>query len=140
MLQYFRPGLYLSETDGAGATQVVYTNEPLLYGNLVSQYRLTGGLWLPSYYLTDALGSSDRLTDSTGTVLDHYLYKAFGELLTTPGSTVNPFTYVGRVGYYSDIASLHLDYIRARWYQRNRARFFSIDPRRNRRSIALGKV
>jgi hypothetical protein len=85
----------LSETDQNDVTQVIYTLEPSVYGNLLSQRR-SG---VTNYFLFDALGSTDRLADGTGTVTDSYIYQAFGTILPNSGSTVTPFKYVARLGY-----------------------------------------
>lgn len=33
---------------------------------------------------------------------DKYVYNAWGKVVSSSGSTVNPFQYVGQLGYYSD--------------------------------------
>jgi RHS repeat-associated protein len=113
----------LLETDGADVTGVVYSLEPVQFGNLVSQRR-SGAT---KTYHFDPLGSTDRLSASDQTVTDSYLYKAFGEILATSGSTTNPWRYVGRLGYYlqTDLAEI---YIRRRWYDSTITRWLSIDP------------
>ena len=88
----------LLETNGSNIIQVVYTLQPLLYGNLISQRRST----TTSFYLFDGLGSTTQLANSSGTVTDSYVYDSYGNILLTSGSTVNPFRYVGRLGYYFD--------------------------------------
>ena len=72
---------YLAETNASNVEQAEYTNEPTQFGMLVSQRRLTSGLWVPSYYLYDALGSTTQLCNSAADVTDSYLYKAFGDQL-----------------------------------------------------------
>jgi RHS repeat-associated protein len=96
---------YLAETDESDEIQAVYTNEPQLYGNLISQYRKSNGVWLPSYYHFDALGSTRELTNAAQTVTDTALYDAWGNILARTGTTKNPFLYVGRLEYYYDEAS-----------------------------------
>jgi RHS repeat-associated protein len=118
---------YLAETDGTGATQVEYTHGPGVYGNLISQRRLTSGVWVPSYYTYDILGSVQQLMDHTATVTDTYVYKGFGEQFAVTGSTVNPFRWLGQVGYYYDVDTADL-YVRARIYDPLRARWLSLDP------------
>jgi YD repeat-containing protein len=76
----------LLETDQNDATQAMYTMQPALFGNLISQIRGT----ITNFYNFDGIGSTDRLTDSTGqNVTDSFIYKAFGELQSRTGSTVN---------------------------------------------------
>jgi RHS repeat-associated protein len=113
----------LLETDGADATGVVYSLEPVQFGNLISQRR-SGAT---KTYHFDPLGSTDRLTASDQTVTDSYLYQAFGEILASSGSTTNPWRYGGRLGYYlqTDLAE---NYVRARWNDPAFGRWLSQDP------------
>jgi RHS repeat-associated protein len=71
------------------------------------------------------LGSASRLTDGSQNVTDTYLYKAFGEIVLA-GTTVNPFQFVGMLGYYldRDLAQYHA---RARNLQSLLARWLSTD-------------
>ena len=113
----------LSELDGTNAVQAVYTNEPQQYGGVLSQRRGT----TTSTYHADALGTTRLLTSSTQTTTDTYLYDAWGNLITSSGTTVNPFRWVGRYGYHQD-SSTGLVYVRARMYQPTVARWCSVDP------------
>ena len=113
----------LSELDGTGTVQAVYTNEPTQYGSIVSQRRGT----TTSTLLADGLGTTRLLTTSTQTSSDTYLYDAWGNLITSTGTTVNPYRWVGRYGYYQD-SSTGLVYVRARMYQPTVARWCSTDP------------
>jgi len=56
-----------------------------------------------------------------------YLYKAFGEQSVLSGSHANPFTWVGRLGYYRQ-ADLDNYWLRARTYNQLAGRFLSRDP------------
>jgi RHS repeat-associated protein len=113
----------LLETDGADATQVVYTLEPAGYGNLVSQRRGSTS----SYYLFDALGSTRKLTNSAGTVTDSYDFGAWGNTFQSTVTTVNVFRWVGELGYYYDLGRDAYS-VRARHYSQKQARFLSVDP------------
>jgi RHS repeat-associated protein len=118
---------YLAETDDQNEIQAVYTNEPRQYGNLISQYRKDGAIWTPSYYQYDALSSTRALTDDAGDAADTYVCDAWGNEIAVSGSTVNPFRWVGRVGYYWDEGSGTF-YIRARMYEPVVGRWMSQDP------------
>ncbi len=118
---------YLAETDGSNVMQAEYTQEPAQYGGLLSQYRLTGGVWTPSYYHFDRIGSTRALTSSSGSITDTYFYEAFGTSLGGTGSTVNPFQFIGQLGYYRDAAS-GLYYVRQRVYDPVTGRWVSVDP------------
>jgi len=113
----------LVETNGSNTIQVVYTLEPVVYGNLISQSR--GGA--DSFYLFDALGSTRQLASVTGAVTDTYIYDSFGNSISALGTTANAFRYVGQSGYYfnSDTATY---LVRLRAYDPSKARFLSRDP------------
>ncbi|HRX82007.1 MAG TPA: hypothetical protein P5307_23225, partial [Pirellulaceae bacterium] len=63
---------YLMEMDGNDQTTAVYTNEPVLYGSLISQRR--GGE--TSCYHYDGLGNTCELTNVSEVVTDTKLYDA----------------------------------------------------------------
>ena len=104
------------ETDGSGHVTASYT-----YGlGLISQRR-SG---VDSFYISDALGSTRALTNSQGSVTDRYSYDAFGQLLSSSGTTVNSFLYTGE--QKDEAAGLY--YLRARYYDPAIGRFLSADP------------
>ena len=113
----------ISELDGTGAVQAVYTNEPQQYGGVISQRRGT----TTSTYHYDALGSTRFLTDSAGNVTDTYLNDAWGNNVASTGTTVNPFKWAGKYSYYTDGGTGQV-YVRARMYQPTVARWMSVDP------------
>ncbi|MEI7702015.1 MAG: RHS repeat-associated core domain-containing protein [Planctomycetia bacterium] len=113
----------ISELDGTGAVQAVYTNEPQQYGGVLSQRRGTTS----HYHHHDALGSTRFLTDSSGNVTDTYLHDAWGNLVASTGTTTNPFKWVGKYGYYTDNSTAQV-YVRARMYQPTVARWTGRDP------------
>jgi RHS repeat-associated protein len=84
-------------------------------------YSMLGGTW--RYHLYDGLGSTRQLLQhlSPYNVTDTYDYEAFGNLLSSTGSTPNPYRYVGSLGYYQTGSSLmHLG---ARYYMPEVGRF-----------------
>ncbi len=66
-------------------------------------------------YLFDGLHSTRQLVGSTALVSDSYTYDSFGNTLIASGLTVNPFRYVGGLGYYFDIDTQQSN-LRARYY------------------------
>ena len=109
-----------SELDENNAVKAVYHNEPQQYGGVLSQRRGTTS----HYHHHDALGSTRFLTDTTGNVTDTYLHDAWGNQVASTGTTVNPFRWVGRYGYYQE-GSTGLVYVRARMYQPTVARWIA---------------
>jgi len=114
---------YLAEFNSSNVLQATYSQEPVQFGRALSQRRSTTSSW----YHTDALGSTQALSNSSQITSDTYLYDAWGNPITSTGTTVNPFRWVGNVGYYFD-SDTGLYYIRARTYQPIIARWTSADP------------
>jgi RHS repeat-associated protein len=88
-------------------------------GRLISQER--GGD--TRYYLADGQNSTRNLTNELGAITDSYRYAAFGELVSSAGSTPNKYLYTGQqfdaaTGQYS---------LRARYYQPGVGRFTARD-------------
>ena len=113
----------LEEIDENGNVIVSYTNEPGQFGKVISQER--DGV--TSYYHYDGQGNTVALTDDNENVTDTYVYSAFGELVSSTGTTVNPFRYGGQYGYYTDVETNDI-YIRARSYNPSLGRWLSRDP------------
>jgi RHS repeat-associated protein len=103
---------------------VTYTLEPLVYGNLVSQNRSGTA----TFYHFDGLGSTDRITDSTGTTIDNnYVYRAFGVVQFSSEKVTNRYKFVGQQGYYAD-PDIVENYVRTRYYNPTTGRWDSQDP------------
>ncbi|WP_437202984.1 RHS repeat domain-containing protein [Planctomicrobium sp. SH664] len=118
---------YLLETDAGNVLQCAYTQEPATYGNLLSEYRLAGGIWTPRWYQQDVLGSTTELTDVGQNITDTFEYDAWGDVLVRTGNTPTPFEWIGGVGYYKD-PDTGIYYVRARIYQPTIGRWWSVDP------------
>jgi len=76
-----------------------------------------------SFFLTDALGSTRGLVDSSENLTDSYNYTPYGELLEHNGSSENSFLFTGeqRDSETDDY------YFRARYYSPNSSRFLTRD-------------
>ncbi len=79
--------------------------------------------------LTDALGSTWGLADSSGTVQSEYSYQPFGSVTPSGATSTNPYLYTGReddsgAGPFAG----DLYYNRARYYSPELQRFMSQDP------------
>ena len=77
-----------------------------------------------SSFLQDGHSGTRALLDSAGAISDRYDYGAFGRLLQSTGTSVNPYLYRGQqfdptLGQY---------YLRARYYDQSSGRFASVDP------------
>jgi len=97
-----------SKSDG---TQIEYT-----YGNDL----LSDGT---HNFLTDALGSTRGLVDSSETLTDSYVYTPYGKLASHDGNATNSFLFTGE-----QLDSETEDYyLRARYYSSNSGRFLTRD-------------
>src|SRR6266699_236707 len=132
--QYDPFGRRVSKTIG-GTTQYLYdgaNDVQDLSGTTASANLLTGGL--DEYFqrtdlagtlnfLTDALGSTLALADSTGTLQTQYTFEPFGNTSVTGTATSNSFAYNGR-----ELDATGLYFYRARYYHPSLERFISEDP------------
>lgn len=121
-----------------GTTTVRYLHDGqnpiqlLSAGGTVLENILSGGIdeWFArtrggktSHYLSDALGSTLRLTDSAGVKIVDYTYDSYGNASNDKSTEKNSFQYTGRE---NDGTGLY--YYRARYYNPKWGRFISQDP------------
>lgn len=103
-----------------GAPEREYT-----YGlQRIDEDQVIQGAWVPSFYGYDGFGTVRQLTNTAGAVTDTYEYDAFGNEITSTGTTANEFLYRGEQ-YDSDLG---LYYLRARYYNAQSGRFMGRDP------------
>jgi len=132
--QYDAFGRRVSKTIG-GTTQYLYDGaNPVqeISGSSASANLLTGGVDEyfqrtdsagASNFLTDALGSTLALADSTGTLQTQYTFEPFGNTSVTGAATTNSFAFTGR-----ELDASGLYFYRARYYNPQTGRFISEDP------------
>ena len=102
----------------SGAVSRVYS-----YGlSLISQNLIASSSQL-SFYVYDGHGSVRFLTDPTGAVTDRYDYDAFGNLISSTGTTPNNYLFAGE----QFDAVLGVYYNRARFYDQRAGRFWTMD-------------
>jgi RHS repeat-associated protein len=95
-----------------------------VYGHsLISQTQLINNNWASAFYAYDGHGSGRFLIDVSGVVTDTHTFDAFGNLIATTGTTPHNFLYGGEqfdsnLGFY---------YLRARYMDPSRGRFWTID-------------
>ncbi|MBX3324924.1 MAG: RHS repeat-associated core domain-containing protein [Nitrospira sp.] len=109
----------LLEYDGSNVLQARYTHgpgidEPIAVTKGSSTY----------FYHQDGLGTVTDLTDSTGTTAKSYSYDAYGNILESPGTLEQPYTYTGRE-FDSESGLL---FYRSRYYDPSTGRFLQQDP------------
>ena len=102
----------------------------------VAQYTMGDGLEsmrrsdASSFYHYNHLGTTLALTGSDEAVTDAYDLDAWGVLLGSSGSTVNPYTYVGQQRYYG-MPNADMYHLGFRDYAPGLGRFVTIDPIQN---------
>src|SRR5579885_1908859 len=109
----------VQELDGANPANVTAN---LLTGLNIDEYLMRTDSNGAMNFLTDALGSTLALTDSSGAINTGYTYAPFGNT-TVGGSNPNPYQFTGR-----ENDSFGLYYYRARYYSITLQRFISRDP------------
>jgi len=111
--------------DGANAVQEVIggTNTAnSLSGGVDELFQRTDSAGARNF-LTDALGSTLALTDSSGTVQTSYTFEPFGNTTASGSASTNSFAYTGR-----ELDAGNLYFYRARYYNPQLQRFISEDP------------
>ncbi len=78
-------------------------------------------------YHLDHQGTVQCLTDDNGVVTDRFSCDAWGNEFKRTGTSVNRQWYIGHLGYYRQVDQV-LDYVRARYYDAERASWLSRDP------------
>jgi RHS repeat-associated protein len=89
----------------------------------ISENRLIGSTWTPSFYGYDGHGNAKFLATSSGTVTDTYTYDAFGMAIASTGTTANNFRYGGE---WLD-PNLSFYHLHARYYNALTGRFETMD-------------
>src|ERR1700722_1876628 len=89
----------------------------------ISENQKISSAWTPSFYGYDGHGSVRQLTNTVGAVTDIYDHDAFGNLVSSTGTTPNVYLFAGEA-YDS---ALGLYYNRARYLNTTTGRFWSMD-------------
>jgi RHS repeat-associated protein len=105
------------DLDSANAIVIEYLNGPGIDNKLRQTPSGTA-----AYFLTDHLGTTRNLADSTGSITSSLQYDSFGNSVSGPAPT--RFTYTGR----ESNADTGLMHYRARWYDPQQGRFTTEDP------------
>ena len=112
--------------DGSNPVQEIQNGSPsanLITGLGIDEYFQRTDSAGARDYLSDILGSSLALTDSTGTIQTQYSYDPFGDTGTSGQASANPYQFTGRE---NDGTGLY--YYRARYYNPTLQRFIAQDP------------
>jgi len=125
--QYVYDGVrLLKELDANGATQTTYTLAPMgddEWYPLLSD-RASGA---SRFYAFDALGTTRALSDQQSAVSAVFTDDAWGNVLSASDPDATPHQYIGKLGYYADVAS-GLNLLTQRHYDSGVGGFASQDP------------
>jgi RHS repeat-associated protein len=107
------------ELDGTGAQLAYYTHgqgvdEPISMQRAGQNY----------YFITDALGSIIKIVDTSGDMVNEYVYDSFGNMVSKTEGVTNYYTYTGREWD----PETGLFYYRMRYYDSATGRFLNQDP------------
>ena len=89
----------LQEQDAFGNVQAQYTQAAGTWGMLLGQRRGT----TDQFYTNDSSQNARQLIDINGNVTDTMLYKAFGELVTSTGTSVNHRQFAANANYWTEL-------------------------------------
>src|SRR5579872_5055685 len=131
-------GRRIQNSAGAQVTNYLYDGANVvaeldLNGNIAARYTQGPGIDEPlamwrngviGYYEQDGLGSITSLSGNRGTLMNTYIYSAFGKSTAAMEMIPNPFQFISR-DYDSETG---LGYYRARYYDSSTGRFLSEDP------------
>jgi RHS repeat-associated protein len=107
----------LIDLNADSSVATTYLNGP----GIDNQLRQTSATTGVSYYLTDQVGSTAALTNTSGNIVELLAYDSFGN---SSGSSLTRYTYTGR----ELDPDTGLMYYRARFYDPQVGRFVSEDP------------
>ncbi len=110
-------GLY---SDTTGTTSTYYTRLPAGSNPITAQ--TIGSSYY--YYLTDLRGSTVKMTDASGNVVNTYDYEPYGQQISSTGTTPNAIRYAN--GYFDTSTNLYK--YGARYYNPSDARWTQLDP------------
>jgi RHS repeat-associated protein len=109
----------------------VYVGEPIKVASLGSLIGLLTQTTVAQvaqpkvyYYLTDHLGTPQKVTDAAGVVVWSGDYKPFGEVASSVSTVQNHFRFPGQ--YYDTETAMHYNY--HRYYQQKTGRYVTPDP------------
>ena len=88
-----------------------------------------------AYYDSDLLGSTAGLTNASGSYVNRYAYRPYGESLASTESIENSLEYIGQWGLVKE--NNELFYIRARYYSPLKGSFISFDPSRQKGGLNI---
>lgn len=119
----------LMEVNEPDSSLVVYSQEPAMYGRVLTQRVDDESIWLHF----DTFGSTRFCTSHTGAVIATVVTDAWGDIvLSAPLTLPTRLIWGGAWGYYADrieVTSASVYYARARTYDSLTSRWTAADPR-----------
>ncbi len=119
-----------SVTNESQATSDVYRR--IMHGVAIDEVLAEETVWGTSWALSDHLGTIHDWVDATTGTITHYVYSAFGRILSIDGGEpkydTHLFGFTGRETDADTLITDHWMYYRARYYNPSTGRFVSQDP------------
>ncbi|MCC6511062.1 MAG: hypothetical protein IT423_18315 [Pirellulaceae bacterium] len=119
---------YLVDPFGGGNVMASYDssglNKQYLLGSSIIAQLSDGAS--SEYLEMDAIGSVVGLSDGIGNASAQFAYDPFGRLMTSTGTALSDYLFVGGLGVATESASLQ--FMRHRYYLPDLGRFSSLDP------------
>ncbi|MEK6777233.1 MAG: RHS repeat-associated core domain-containing protein [bacterium] len=109
----------LAEYNSSGTRLARYTHGPGIDEPLIMQRGSQN-----YYYHADGLGSITELTDTSGTIVNSYVYNAFGQIVKQTEGVANPYVFTSR----EQDKESGLYFYRARYMDPRIGRFLQPDP------------
>ena len=109
---------------GTTEKRTAYFGNGLIYEDISTSYGGNHTTTKSQYYHYNHLGSTTKLTESTGKITESYTYGTYGELLSG-NKNKTQYLYNGKLGVMTDQNSLY--YMRSRYYNVNIKRFINRD-------------
>ncbi len=120
--QYDEKGNLLYKKDNEGETNYVWANS-----RIWAEVRISKDIEETYYHHTDHTGTTEVVTNATGTIVWEANYEAFGSVRSSKGTINFTASYMGKE-LDSDTG---LYYFNARWYDSTTGRFLTEDPARD---------
>jgi len=111
----------LVETSSDGSTRIYVYGQQRIRQTFVAP---SSSAALISFYVYDGHGSVRALADSSGAITDTYDYDSFGTVINRTGASSNNYLFAGE----QFDPALGVYYMRARYYDQTKGRFWTMDP------------
>lgn len=142
---YDAGGRRVSRSAGGATTEFAFAGSAVLLekqsGSVTASYLYGNGLVKKDSetFLYDGLGSSRQSTDASGSITSERTFEAFGQMVSSSGSSSSPYRFAATSGYRSD-GDAGLSHVGARCYNAQVGRFITRDTMLDQKPPGLGML